>query len=190
MKKTTTIIAACLLLASASFSQTWSLDKAHSRVGFTVTHLGIADIGGTFGTIDAKITSAKPDFTDAVIELTADVNTIDTDNENRDKHLKSGDFFDTEKNPTFTFKSTSVKKVSDKKYKVTGDLTLHGVTKPVTLDATFNGTAQHPQSKKTVAGWNISGIVKRSDFGIATGMPAAMLADDVKLVASTEFIKE
>jgi polyisoprenoid-binding protein YceI len=189
MKKTT-IIASLLLLASATFAQTWAVDKAHSRLGFTITHLMIAELGGSFNSFDAKITSSKPDFTDAVIELTADVNSIDTDNEQRNTHLKSPDFFDTQKNPNFTFKSTSFKKVADKKYKLTGDLTLHGVTKPVTLDVVLNGTATHPMSKKQVAGFNISGIIKRTDFGIAATTPAAMLSDEVKLVASTEFVKE
>jgi polyisoprenoid-binding protein YceI len=189
MKKLTTF-ASLFLLATVSFAQNWAVDKAHSRLGFTITHLMIADIGGSFNSFDAKFTSSKPDFTDAVIELTADVNSIDTDNEQRNTHLKSPDFFDTQKNPSFTFKSTSFKKVADKKYKLAGDLTLHGVTKPVTLDVVLNGTATHPMSKKQVAGFNISGIIKRTDFGIAPTTPSAMLSDEVKLVASTEFVKD
>jgi polyisoprenoid-binding protein YceI len=190
MKKATIIAAALLISSAATFAQTWSVDKAHSRLGFNVTHLTVAELGGTFNSIDAKITSSKPDFTDAVIELSADINSINTDNEQRDGHLKSPDFFDAAKFPTFTFKSTSFKKVSDKKYKLSGDLTLHGVTKPVVLDVTFNGTTTNPMSKKTIAGFNIAGKIKRSDFGIAPSMPAAMLADEVALQASTEFAKD
>lgn len=189
MKKITIIAALCFFVAT-TFAQTWTADKAHSRLGFTITHLMIADLGGTFNSFDAKFTSSKPDFTDAVIELSADVNSINTDNEQRDNHLKSPDFFDAQKNPTISFKSTSFKKVADKKYKLAGDLTMHGVTKPVVLDVVLNGTATHPMSKKQLAGFKISGIVKRSDFGIATAMPAGMLSDEVALVASAEFTKE
>jgi Uncharacterized conserved protein len=188
MKKTT-IIASLLLFASATFAQTWTVDKAHSRLGFAFTHLMIAELGGTFASFDAKFTASKPDFTDAVIELTGDVNSIDTDNDQRDAHLRSADFFNTEKYPNFTFKSTSFKKVADKKYKLTGDLTLLGVTKPVTLDVLLNGTTTHPMNKKEMAGFTISGIIKRSDFGVAPSMPAAMLSEEIKLVASTEFVK-
>lgn len=189
MKKAT-IIAALLISSAATFAQTWSVDKAHSRLGFNVTHLTVAELGGTFNSIDAKITSSKEDFTDAVIELTADVNSINTDNEQRDGHLKSPDFFDAGKYPTLTFKSTSFKKVSGKKYKLNGDLTMHGVTKPVVLDVVFNGTTTNPMSKKTIAGFTITGKIKRSDFGIAASMPAAMLGDEVALQASTEFAKD
>ena len=115
---------------------------------------------------------------------------INTENEQRDKHLQSPDFFDAEKFPALTFKSTSFKKVSGKKYKVAGLLTLHGVSKPVELDVVFNGTVENPMSKKTMAGFNISGVIKRSEFGIATGMPATMLGDGVALQASTEFAKD
>jgi polyisoprenoid-binding protein YceI len=184
------IIATFCLLTSTTFAQTWTVDKAHSRLNFSITHLSIAELGGTFNSFDAKFTSSKPDFTDAVIELTADVNSIDTDNEQRDTHLKSPDFFDAQKNPNFTFKSTSFKKVSDKKYKLSGDLSLHGVTRPVVLDVVLNGTTTNPMSKKQVAGFKITGIIKRTDFGIATGTPTAMLSDEVALLANAEFTKE
>ena len=190
MKKATIIAALLIASAATTFAQTWSIDKAHSRLGFNVTHMGISETSGSFKITDAKITSSKPDFSDAVVELTADVKSINTENEMRDKHLQSPDFFDAEKFPTLTFKSTSFKKVSGKKYKVTGDHTLHGVTKPVTLDVTFNGTVENPMSKKTMAGFNIAGIVKRSEFGIAASTPAAMLGDGVALQASTEFQKD
>jgi polyisoprenoid-binding protein YceI len=189
MKKAT-IIAALLISSAATFAQTWTVDKAHSRLGFNITHLSVAELGGTFNSIDAKLTSAKPDFTDAVVELTADVNSINTDNEQRDGHLKTPDFFDAAKFPNLTFKSTSFQKVGDKKFKVSGNLTLHGVTKPVVLDVVFNGTSTNPMSKKTIAGFKITGVIKRSDFGIAPSMPAAMLSDEVALQASTEFAKD
>jgi len=188
MKKTILSTAALLILAGSTFAQDWNLDKAHSQVNFSIGHMGISEIGGTFGTVTAKFTSSKDDFSDAVIELTADVNSINTGNEQRNNHLKTADFFDAAKYGTFTFKSTSFKKTGDKTYQLTGDLTLHGITKTVTLNATFNGTATNMQ-KKTVAGFKVTGIVKRSDFNIGTGMPAGMLTDDVTLIANTEFVK-
>jgi polyisoprenoid-binding protein YceI len=188
MKKTILSTAALLILAGSTFAQDWNLDKAHSQVNFSIGHMGISEIGGTFGAVTAKFTSSKDDFSDAVIELTADVNSINTGNEQRNNHLKTADFFDAAKFSTFTFKSTSFKKTGDKTYQLTGDLTLHGITKTVTLNATFNGTATNMQ-KKTVAGFKVTGIVKRSDFNIGTGMPAGMLTDDVTLVANTEFVK-
>jgi polyisoprenoid-binding protein YceI len=188
--KQSAIIAAFLVFSVATFAQTWSVDKAHSRLGFGVTHLGIAELNGSFRNFDSKITSSKDDFSDAVIELTADVNSINTENEQRDGHLKGPDFFDAAKYASFTFKSTSFKKVSGKKYKLIGDLTLHGVTKPVVLEATLNGTTTNPMSKKTMAGFHITGTIKRSDFGVAASMPAAMLSDEVVLQANTEFSKD
>jgi polyisoprenoid-binding protein YceI len=138
---------------------------------------------------EATIAASKDDFSDAVVSMTADVNTVDTDNSDRDAHLKKADYFDAATYPAITFKSTSFKKVSDKKYKVKGDLTLHGVTKAVELDATANiGT--NPMSKKTIAGFKVTGTIKRTDFGIANGTPSAMLSDEVTINANLEFAKD
>ena len=189
MKKVTILLSALIISASA-FGQTWSIDKAHSRIGFGITHLTINEIEGDFKTFDGKITSSKADFSDATIEFSADINTINTDVEARDKHLKSADFFDAANNPTLTFKSTSFKKGKGKDYKVTGNLTMHGVTKPVTLDAVLVGTTVHPMSKKEMAGFRITGNINRSDFGIGASMPAAMLSENVELKANTEFAKD
>lgn len=179
-----------LLVSATTFAQTWSLDKAHSKVGFNITHLMISTVDGSFKNVDAKITSSKEDFSDAVIELTADVASIDTDNEKRDEHLKGPDYFDAAKFATLTFKSKSFKKVGDKKYKLAGDLTLHGVTKPVELDVVFGGVIDHPYTKKKVAGFKVTGVIKRSDFGISPGTPSSMLSDEVTLAAATEFNKD
>jgi polyisoprenoid-binding protein YceI len=190
MKKIILSAAALFLLATAGFSQTWNWDKPHSQLNFGITHMGISEIDGTFSDVTAKITSSKDDFSDAVVELTADVNSINTGVEQRNNHLKSPDFFDAAKFGTLTFKSTSFKKTSGKNYEVAGDLTFHGVTKPVVLKATFNGTVVNPQSKKTVAGFKVTGTIKRMDFGIATGFPATMLSDEVALNANAEFVKD
>lgn len=189
MKKINTLLA-LLLVTGASFAQTWTLDKAHSKLGFSITHLLVSEVEGSFKNFDAKVTSTKEDLSDAVIELSADVASINTDNEDRDKHLKAPDYFDAEKFPKLTFKSKTFKKVEGKKYAVTGDLTLHGVTKTVTLDVVFNGTAVHPYTKKTIAGFKTTGKIKRTDFGIAASTPGAVLSDEVLINANTEFIKE
>jgi polyisoprenoid-binding protein YceI len=189
MKKTIVSTAAFLILATAGFSQEWNMDKAHSQIMFGIEHFGINTITGSFGTVDAKFTASKDDFSDAVIELTADVNSINTGNEQRNNHLKSDAFFDAAKYGTLTFKSTSFKKVDDKNYQLTGDLTFHGVTKSVTLNATFNGTFTNPQSKKTSAGFKVTGTINRTDFGIAPNFPPTMVGDDVMIDANTEFVK-
>jgi len=189
MKKIT-IVAAGLLMSATSFAQTWSIDKAHSRIGFEVTHLKINEIDGNFKTFDAKLTSTKPDFSDATIEFTADVNSINTDVEQRDKHLKSPDFFDAATNPNVTFKSTSFKKEKGEEYKLTGELTMHGVTKTVTLTARLVGKTIHPMTKKEMAGFRITGSIKRSEFGIGASMPAEMISENINIVANTEFSKD
>lgn len=190
MKKIISITAAFLLVAGAGFAQDWNWDKAHSQLNFGVTHLTINEIDGTFSTVEAKMTATKDDLSDAQIQLTADVTSINTGNEQRNNHLKSPDFFNAAQFGTLTFKSTSFQKVGDKSYKLSGDLTLHGVTKPVVLDVVFNGTVVNPQSKKTVAGFKVTGTIKRTDFGIAPGFPAAAVSDEVKLNANAEFVKQ
>ncbi len=117
MKKIAIIAAALLVSAAASFAQTWKADNAHSRLGFAVSHLSISEINGNFNKYTAVITAAKDDFSDAAIEVNADIASINTDVEARDKHLKSPDFFDAEKFPTLSFKSTAFKKVGDRQFK-------------------------------------------------------------------------
>jgi polyisoprenoid-binding protein YceI len=185
--KITLMLAVVALFSFTVVEQfSYTVDNAHSRLGFTIKHMGISDFNGNFGKFETKITTSKEDFSDAVVELTADVNTINTGNEMRDGHLKSADFFETEKFPTLTFKSTSFKLVKGKNYKIEGDLTMHGVTKKVTLDALHYGNAENPQNKKVVAGFKVSGVVKRSDFGIGAGFPAPGLSDEVNLLADLE----
>lgn len=185
-----TLIAAVAALFSFTVIQqyTYTVDTAHSRLGFAVTHMGIADFNGSFNNFESKITGTKADFSDAVVELTADVNSIYTGNEMRDNHLKTADFFDTEKYPKLTFKSTSFTKVKGNQYKIAGDLTLHGVIKKVELNATHSGSAVHPQSKQTIDGFKITGTIKRSDFGIAPEFAA--IANDVRLIADLELAKD
>ncbi len=177
--------------SAATYAQTWTADKAHAKVGFTVTHLMLTEVDGNFKNYDAKITASKPDLSDAIVELTADVNSINTENERRDNHLKSPDYFDAAKYPTITFKSTSFQKVDGKKYKMMGNLTMHGVTKPVTLDAVLTGpvTMDSPRGKQEKAGLRLSGTLKRSDFGVGA-TSTAVVSDEVELKATGEFAKQ
>jgi polyisoprenoid-binding protein YceI len=165
------------------------VDKGHSRLGFTVTHLGINDVTGNFKKFDVTVKSTKADFSNAEIELIGDIASIDTDIEMRDKHLQGADFFDAAKYPTFNYKSSSIKSVGKNKYKVNGNLTLHGVTKPVTLDLVYRGTVQNPMSKAPTTGFQVTGKIKRSDFGVGAGFPAPMLSDEVTIKADGEFTK-
>jgi polyisoprenoid-binding protein YceI len=186
------LLAIALVVSVAAFGQasTWKADKVHSKLGFSITHLLVSDVEGSFKSVDITVTSSKPDFTDAVIELTAEAKSVYTDNDQRDEHLRGADFFDVEKFATLTFKSKSLKKLDGKKYKLTGDLTLHGVTKPVELDAVLNGTGVNPMSKKTIAGFKVTGVIKRSDFAIGAKFPGAMLSDEVTLSANIELDKD
>ena len=188
MKKLTIIFSTFLLLtAFTTLNGVWKNDDPHSQLGFTVKHLGISDVSGTFNDFDVNVTSSKPDFSDAVFELTAQVASIDTRVEARNGHLKSADFFDAAKYPTLSFKSTSLKKAGTNKYKLTGNLTLHGITKPVTMDLVYNGTIENPMSKKATAGFQVSGVIKRSDFNLGSGFPAPMISDEVRIKADGEF---
>ncbi len=189
-KRISIVFAAFIMLSAFSYATyTWTNDDAHSQAQFTVTHLGIADVTGTFNDFDATITSSKPDFSDAVFEFTAKVNSIDTRVEARDNHLKSADFFDVAKYPTINFKSTSLKKSGKDKYKVTGDLTIHGVTKQVTLDLLYRGSTVNAMNQKQTAGFQVTGTIKRSDFNLGNGFPPPMISDKVSIKADGEFVQ-
>jgi polyisoprenoid-binding protein YceI len=188
MKKIALILAAIVTLtAFTSVLPIWQNDDPHSQLGFTVSHLGINDVSGNFNDFDVTVQSSKPDFSDAVIELTAKTASIDTRVEARNNHLKSADFFDVEKYPVMNFKSTSIKSAGKNKYKLTGDLTLHGITKPVTMDLLYKGTVENPMSKKQTAGFQVTGTIKRSDFNVGPKFPAPMISNEVKIKADGEF---
>lgn len=190
MKKILTIIAAFFVLTAFTTTvSTWQNDDPHSQLGFTVTHLGISDVSGTFNDFDVTVKSSKPDFSDASFELTAKTASIDTRVEARDKHLKSADFFDVAKYPELTFKSTSLKKDGKNSYKLSGDLTLHGITKPVTMNLKYRGTTQNPMSKAATAGFQLEGVIKRSDFNVGAGFPEPMISDEVRIKADGEFVQ-
>ena len=190
MKKITFILLTFISLTAFTFAMaTWQNDKAHSQLGFTVRHLGISDVSGTFNDFEVTIKSDKANFSDATVELTAKIASIDTRIGARDKHLKSADFFDAEKYPTLSFKSTSIKKSGKNKYKLTGDMNMHGVTKTITLDFLYNGTISNEKTKKETAGFQVTGVIKRSDFTIGAGYAAPMISDEVRIKADGEFAK-
>lgn len=188
MKKIALVFAA-FIFSLPLFAQTWKLDKAHGKLGFTVTHMMISEVEGWFKNFDVTVTASKADFTDAAITLTADVNSINTENDYRDKDLKSPHFFDAAKFPTLTFKSTSFKKVDEKNYKLTGELTMHGVSKTVTLDVVYNGTIVNPMNKLPVAGFKITGKLKRSDFGVGDS-GTSVVGDEISILANVEITKQ
>lgn len=178
-------------LSTTFFAQTtWKADPAHTQVSFGITHLGISEVEGKFNEFEGNIIASKDDFSDAQYSIEIEVPSIDTGVEMRDNHLKSGDFFDVEKYPKMTFKSTSSKKVGDGKYKVTGDLTFHGITKPVTLDVWHRGTVDNPQNGDVISGFAISGNAKRSDYKLGPDFPEAVLSDNVVIDVDGEFIKQ
>jgi polyisoprenoid-binding protein YceI len=191
MKKIILVSTTALLLFAfrAVESTTWSVDPMHSRFAFSINHLGVNDIEGDFKKYECKITTGKEDFSDAVVEVSAEIASINTEAEKRDEHLKSAEFFDAAKFATLSFKSKSVKHEGTNKLKISGDLTLHGVTKPVELEATYH-KGINPMSKKDVVGFKITGMIKRSDFGVGATFPAPMLSDEVMLMANGEFGKK
>jgi polyisoprenoid-binding protein YceI len=183
-------ILAFLLTTTCVFSQSvWTLDKGHSKVGFTVSHHTISEVDGVFKTYDAKFTASKEDFSDAVFEMSADIASLNTENEARDKHLKSADIFDAEKFPTLTFKSTSFAKVMGNKWKVTGDLTMKGVTQSVSLDLWLGGPEKNDRAKRFEVGIKALGKLSRNAFGVGKNLPTMMVGDDVELRVLGEFNK-
>lgn len=180
-----------LLSAVRTEAQTkWNLDNSHTNVKFTVTHMVISEVDGHFKSFSGTMTAAKPDFTDANIEFTVNVASINTDNEQRDGHLKADDFFNAEKYPVMTFKSTSMKKLSGNRYELTGDLTIRDVTKRVKFAVTYGGTAKDPWGN-TKAGFKASTTINRFDYGLKwnTLMEAggAMVGQDVTISINAEF---
>ncbi len=189
MKKLTFILSLLILPFSVFAQDTWVEDPAHSKLGFTVTHLGIADVPGYFGEYDVTINTSEEDFSDAEVELTVQTASVDTRVQKRNDHLKSPDFFNVEKYPTITFKSRGIKEVADDKYELTGDLTLHGVTKPVTMTMVYHGTVKNKMTQGTPkAGIQITGTIDRSKFDLGNGFPPPMISNEVRIKADGEFM--
>ena len=190
MKKVTFAFLFILSSFYVMAQETYLVDPAHSKLGFTITHLGIADVPGHFDKFNVTVKTTKADFSDAVVEMNADVNTINTRVAPRDKHLKSADFFDAEKFPVLSFKCNSIRKIADNKYEISGDLTMRGITKPVKLNMWHRGSIQKKEGSKFTAGLQFTATIKRSDFDLGTNFRAPMLSDEVTLKGDGEFSQQ
>src|SRR5688572_11532926 len=172
---------------------TWTIDTAHSEIGFKIKHLVISTVSGKFTSFEGKLEGDPEDFTQAQISFTADIDSINTGNEQRDGHLKSGDFFDAAKHPKLSFSSTAIVNKNGTDYKVTGDLTIRGTTKPITLNVDFGGI-QNNMYGQTVAGFEITGKINRQEYGLTwsavTEAGGIVVSDDVKLAIDAELVKQ
>ncbi len=179
-------LAAPLALAQTS---TWVPDKAHSGVDFSILHLSLTKVRGHFGNIGGTIVWNDADITKSTVNVTIDVTTVSTGVTQRDNDLKSPKFFDATQFPTATFVSTSVSK-SGTGLTVSGNLTLHGVTKPVVLQVDGPTGPVNGMDKKPHAGFSATTTLKRTDFGIATGFPTTVVGDDVALTIDLDVAKQ
>ena len=179
-------LAAPLALAQTS---TWTSDPAHSEVDFSISHMTVSNIHGRFGHVAATIAYNEADVTKSTVNATIDVTGVDTGEEARNTHLKSPDFFDVATNPSATFTSTSVAKGGNGLL-INGNLTLHGVTKPVVLNAEGPRGPAPGMDHKPHAGFSATTTVKRSDFGIGGKFPSAAIGEEVKLNIELEVVKQ
>lgn len=183
-----------LFIVSISAKTKWVIDPMHSNIGFQISHMGISLVEGEFNEFSGTITSSKDDFSDAQAELTIKTASINTDVPDRDNHLKSPDFFDVQKYPEIKFSSNKIERTFGNNYIISGNLTMHGVTKPISLEVTFLGQAYEPQMKVQKAGFLVKGVLNRDEFGISynASMPngAPMIGREVKLNISLETIKQ
>ncbi|MFE5428457.1 YceI family protein [Peribacillus simplex] len=171
----------------------WTVDPTHSAIEFSVKHMMIAKVKGSFNKFDASILANPLDLTTAKIDFTVDVASIDTRNADRDNHLRSADFFDVENNPTLTFKSTKIVKTDEDEYDVTGNVTLNGITQEETFSITFEGQGKDPWGNEK-AGFSGKGKVKRSDYGLtynaALETGGVLIGDQITLTIEIEAAKE
>jgi polyisoprenoid-binding protein YceI len=191
MKKLAVLLSLFPALALAATS-TWNVDASHSQVGFAVKHLVISNVRGEFRTYQGKVVLDEADVTKSTVEATIDVNSIDTKVADRDAHLKNADFFDVAKHPSITFKSTKVAKAGNDKLKVTGDLTLHGVTNPVVLDVTTSAAVKglHGETRRAFAATT---KISRKDYGLTWNKlveAGPAIGDEVSVTFDLEAVKD
>lgn len=171
----------------------WVIDPSHSNIGFKVKHLMISTVSGEFGSYSGTLTTEGDSFEGASVEFSADVNSINTGNEQRDGHLKSPDFFDAENHPAISFKSNGFSKKADNEFEMTGDLSIRGISKPVKLAVEFAGIVQDPYGN-TKAGFSINGKINRKDFGLAwsavTEAGSVVVGEEVRLVMEVQLLKQ
>ena len=185
-RPTTTLPSATLPLSSG----TWTADPSHTTVGFSVRHLGLAKVRGRFDGVTAQVTVGD-DLASSAVTAEIDMASVSTGNSDRDAHLASTDFFGAESNPKMTFVSKQISGSGDE-YKLVGDLTLNGITKPVELDVEFFGTSVFPADQSTRAGFSATGSLSRKDFGIefnmALGGDKVMISDKVALELDVQLV--
>jgi polyisoprenoid-binding protein YceI len=171
---------------------TWALDATHSKIGFKVKHLMISNVLGSFKGFEGQVVTSANDFSDAEVSLTVNTATVDTEMADRDNHLKSPDFFDSANFPSITFKSSALKKSGDDEYKLSGDLTIKGVTKKVELVAEFGGLMTDPWGN-VKAGFSVSGKINRKDWGLnwnaALEAGGVLVGEEVKINCDIELVK-
>jgi polyisoprenoid-binding protein YceI len=193
MKKVFALVFLALSVFAVKAQTAWTLDNAHSNVKFSVSHMVISELEGNFKKYSAVVTADKADFSDLQVTFTIEANSVNTDNENRDKHLASDDFFNSEKFPQIIFKSTSVKMGKNGDFELTGNLTMKGVTKKVTWKSHFNGVTKDPYGN-TRAGFKSTLTINRQDYGLAWSKSldsgGAVVGDDVTITVTTEITKK
>lgn len=187
MKIYLSILTVCVFNMGVFSQNTYTLDKNHSKLSFTAMHFGISHVEGRFKNFEASLKANKEDFTDAAIEMTAEAKSIDTDVEMRDKDLRSPNWLDVEKYPKIVFKSTSFKKVNDNNYKLEGNITIHGITKPIVFDVVYNGKALNPMTQKYSVGFTVTGKLIREDFNVGTELFAGVVGKEIELKSNVEF---
>ncbi|MCK9423650.1 MAG: YceI family protein [Bacteroidales bacterium] len=171
----------------------WVIDPMHSEIHFKVKHLVISTVTGSFDKFEGFISTLDDDFNNALVEFSADINSINTNQPDRDNHLKSSDFFDAANHPKLTFRSTSFKNTGGSGYMMAGDLTIKGSTKPVELSVDFGGIAKDPYGN-VKAGFELTGKVNRKDFGLSwnaiTEAGGVVVGDEVKLQMNIELARQ
>lgn len=163
----------------------WNIDPAHSSIEFTVRHLMISKVKGTFKSFSADLEGDPDDYTTAKISFEIDAASIDTKNEQRDQHLRSTDFFDVDNHPKITFVSKKIEKKNDNEYLLTGDVTMRGVTKEETFTVHFGGIMKDPMGAGEKAGFQVEGVLRRSDYGLTWNVPletgGVLVSDEVNI---------
>ena len=187
------IAAITTLMAAGATAQVWNFDKNHSYIGFTAKHMVITTVPGKFEDYTGQINFDGKDFTTGSAEVTIQAASINTDSEKRDNHLRSSDFFDVAKYPTITFKSTKIERTEGNNFNMTGDLTIKGITKPVTLACTLNGLITDPYGN-TRAGFTATGMIKRHDFDIAWDNKlkdgSFIVGENINIILQVELVEQ
>ena len=180
---------AVLLSTDAAFGATYKIDIAHSSVGFSVRHI-VSRTTGRFNDFKGRVVYDEANPSASTVSATIQIAGIDTDNERRDNHLRSADFFNAEKFKTLNFTSSSIKRLKENTYQISGELTMHGVSKEITLDAIYRGHQKNPANNKEAEAFQITGTLNRSDFNIGNDFAESLISDEVKIEANIEFIQQ